>query len=90
MKLNNFYFETTMWKLKQKSTNAGLFIVIMLQCLETEGYAALRYLYIEDDLLLFNASLSNKAFSFPHVTGSHLVCLGMFQRCSLGEEGKSI
>lgn len=49
--MKNGYFETPMWRLKQKSINAGLFIVIMLQCLETEGYAALRYLNTEGNLL---------------------------------------
>lgn len=87
--MKNGYFETPMRRLKQKSINAGLFIVIMLQCLETEGYAALRYLNTEGNLLSYTAFLSNKASLFPHVTGSHLLCLSMFQRSSYGEEGKT-
>lgn len=50
------------------------------ECRESEGDAALKHLNSESNLLLYSATLSSKAFLFPHVTGSHLLCLGLSQR----------
>lgn len=79
---HNFHFETLMWRSTQKRINAGLFIVIMFrECCDSEGDAtALKHLNSECNLLSYSKTLSRKAFLFPHVTGSHLLCLGLFQR----------